>query len=120
MSRDLIAFDPAGLDGMTGDRSEIMASISAYLADNEPEGLPDAERTARINAFLQQVDGSYLAAYVGSNGRYCNVNQPDQGGWENTIMSYCEAAQSAQVILIDPQGNEPIMSTPDGAGLLDF
>ena len=44
----------------------------------------------------------------------------DVGGWENTIIGYCEAARKARVILIDPPGDEPIMSTLTGDGLLDF
>jgi len=122
MSRDLIVFDPTGLDGMSGDSTQIMRSIDRYITEHEQAfDAPEPEPSGPIRSFLNDVTGRYLAAYMSGNGRYCNVNQPGMGGiWENTVIEFTEIAQQAGVILIDPQGNEPIMTTPSGDGLMDF
>jgi len=121
MSQDLIIFDPTGLDNMSGDRSEIMASIDRYMHENDDPSALDPAPTKPIQAFLDSVTGDYVGAYHSGKGRYCSINQPGpDNDWENTIITFCDYAKINGLILIDPQGNEPIMTTPCGAGLLDF
>jgi len=121
MSRDLIVFDPSGLKGMSGDTATIIESIERYFSENEiAHNAPEPVATTKVKAFLDSVDGQYLTAYLNANGRYANINRPGESEyWENTVMDFYFHAQKAGVILVDPQSNEPIISTPSGDGLLD-
>ncbi len=118
MSRDLILFDPSGLAGFDGEAPEINTAIDAYMANSEYDA---TDATASIQQFLAETGGNFVGSYLSGQGRYCNINQPgDPGNWENTIMSFSARAKKLGLILLDPQGNNPVMSTPNGKGLMDF
>ena len=97
MSRELMIFDPDGLDGLSGDPMQINERINIYVNDayeNGPNSSDNPEPTAPVQAFIDSVNGLYLSAIVNANGRYCNFIGPGNpkypDDWENTVISYYE------------------------------
>jgi len=120
-STDLIVFDPAELDGMSGTPERIMAAIDRYMREHgNTIEQPEPAASKSIQALLDSLSGNYLDAYLSANGRFCSINSPGiAGSWDNALIAFYEDAKEQNLILIDPQGNVPIMASPCGNGLLD-
>ncbi len=133
MSRDLIIFDPLGLKDFPSGTDSIVDAVNKYIATTEQiKADPSSKPTSKIKSIIASMEQKYGDIHsknapwtmwppsVIANGRYCVFNLGFDSDITNMTISFSEAAQSAGVILIDPQGREPLLSAPDGSGILDF
>ncbi len=55
-----------------------------------------------------------------ASGRHCTFNLARSSDITNMTISLTDAAKRHELVLLDPQGNNPILTAPYGGGIMDF
>ncbi len=127
MSIDLMIFDSVGLAEFSPKNSQILNSFNKYVGANQKEDVP----TESVRKFIDEVERSYShidqsnspwamwPPIINANGRHCTFNLTLGADFSNITIRFYNLAKEFNLILIDPQGNNPLISLPWGGGLLD-
>ncbi len=125
-------FDPTGIASFPIDLASIMPAFNSHLATTEAQSEPTSvEATDRLvvlitdlaSRFGSTVDGRPWNTWppiVSGGGHLVTLNIGFETDIANMAIEAAGFAQRHGVILIDPQGNQPVLSTPHRAGLLDM
>ncbi|MGI9386010.1 MAG: hypothetical protein ACR2OX_01135 [Methyloligellaceae bacterium] len=128
MSHDLIIFDADDLTDFPGETGEINAWINAFVSKNPDEVQHGTAKMQDIIAELAQKFGTmssdepiwtYWPPICLANGRHCTFNLASSSDITNMTISLMDTAKKHGLVLIDPQGNNPLLTAPDGGGVLD-
>ncbi len=129
MSYDLIIFDANELPGFPNNSDNINTWINDFVSQDSNE----VQRgTERVQKFIAEMGVKYGTMSCDetiwtcwppiclANGRHCTLNISLSSDVTNMTISLAEAAKMHGLVLIDPQGNKPLLTAPNGGGILDF
>ena len=129
MSHDLIVFDAGDLTGFPSDVNAINSWINAFVSDDPHEVRQGTIKVQRIVATMGQKfgamsnDGGIWTCWPPiclAGGRYCTFNLDRSSDITNMTIELANAAKMHELVLLDPQGKNPVLTTPNGGGVMDF
>lgn len=128
MSKDFIVLDVSGLD-LPQENEHLGSFIDQLVGDGQmPEQRVKTETIGEIirwagDKFGTSVDASsnwsLWPPIVLAKGRHCTFNLTPAADSITFMMMLTTQCQKLGLILIDPSGNNPYITLPNGGGLLD-
>ncbi|MGI9410881.1 MAG: hypothetical protein ACR2OV_12460 [Hyphomicrobiaceae bacterium] len=128
MSYDLIIFDADELPDFPSDAAEINTWVNAFVSQNPDEVQSGTEKVQNFIAEIGRKFGTMTSnesiwtcwpPICLANGRHCTFNVNWSSDIPNLTISLTEAARKYGLVLTDPQGNNPLLTAPNGGGILD-
>ena len=129
MSHDLIIFDADELPDFPSDAGEINSWINTFVSQHHDEVQRGTSKVENLIAEMGQKFGTlsrdepvwaYWPPVCMANGRHCTFNLNRASDIANMTISLTEAAKKHGLIVIDPQGRNPLLTAPTGGGIMDF
>ena len=120
-------FDAEGLADFPQQSAEVNEAVNRYVGEHQEEAIA----TEAIRKFIAELENKYghLGASespwamwpptVCANGRHCTFNLSFSNDNINMTIYFTGLAQKHKLILLDPQGNNPLSTSPYGGGLMD-
>ena len=129
MSHDLIVFDATDLPDFPREVGAINPWINAFVSNDPHEVRQGTIKVQHIVADMAQKFGTMSndrgvwASWPPiclAGGRHCTFNLVRGSDITNMTIELTNAAQKHELVLLDPQGNNPVLTTPNGGGVMDF
>ena len=128
MSKDLVAFDPSGVTPIPAG-NDLLDYIHDAVGDGDP--CPRDAATEKIGEVIRwagQQYGSTVDSHsqwtswpptLLADGRHCTFNLSLAADSTTFLMDASDQCKRLGLVLIDPSGRNPLVTTPDGGGILD-
>lgn len=128
MSKDLIVFDPSNISPVPHD-GELLKVIHELVGEGE-ESVPGSA-TDKIRDLVLWAGQKYGASVdqdsqwtlwppaLLADGRHCTFNLGLKADMMTFMMLLADQCKRRGLVLIDPSGRNPFVTTPSGAGILD-
>ncbi|QDT11206.1 hypothetical protein [Planctomycetes bacterium K23_9] len=128
MSKDFIAFDASDLQPPLS-AAELSEWIDSVVGAGDAS--PPDSATPKIGELLEWASGKYGATVdeqsqwtlwppaLLADGRHCTFNLSVKADAMTFMMLMSDQCKRLGLIMIDPSGRNPFITTPGGAGILD-